>query len=83
MDRLVTTVLGDLVPNVLVTYLQDLAVAQRPAQYGDLTAMTGGIEARLWQATTDVADNNLLFVDTDTVQVIDTGVVAQDICGRL
>ena len=74
MDRLVTTVLGQKVPNVLVTYLQDLAVAQRPAQYGDLTAMTGGAEVRLWQATADVADNAILLVDTDVVKVINTGV---------
>ena len=79
MNRLYSSSIGSLVPNVFLNYVQDIGLAQRPAQYGDLTAMTGGIEARLWQATTDVADNNLLFVDTDTVQVIDTGVSPNDL----
>lgn len=74
MNRLVTTVLGQKVPNVLVTYLQDLAVAQRPAQYGDLTAMTGGAEVRLWQATADLTNTNIALVDTDVVKIINTGV---------
>ena len=74
MDRLVTTVLGQKVPNVLVTYLQDLTVAQRPAQYGDLTAMTGGAEVRLWQATADLTNTSIANVDTDVVKVINTGV---------
>ncbi len=74
MNRLVTTVLGQKVPNVLVTYLQDLTVAQRPAQYGDLTAMTGGAEVRLWQATADLTNTSIANVDTDVVKVINTGV---------
>jgi hypothetical protein len=74
MDRLVTTVLGQKVPNVLVTYLQDLAMAQRPANVGDLTAMAGGIEARVWQSAVNVADNTFVVVDTNVVNVINTGV---------
>lgn len=72
MDRLVTTTLGQKVPNVLVTYLQDLAMAQRPSNEGALNGMSGGAEVRIWQSAVDVTDNALVIVDTDAVKVINT-----------
>lgn len=74
MDRLVTTVLGQKVPNVFVTYLQDLAMAQRPSSEGALNGMSGGAEVRIWQSAVDVTDNALVVVDSDAISIINTGV---------
>lgn len=74
MQALYTSSIGQLVPNVFLNYLQTIGVSQRAAQNGDLTAMTFGLEGRLWQATTDLADNALLQVDENTAQVVNTAV---------
>ncbi len=73
-SRLYTSSIGQLIPNVFLNYVQDLVGFLRPAKYGDLSSMSPGIEGRLWQATTDVADNNLLQVDNTDISVINTGV---------
>ena len=53
--------------------LQKIGVAQRPASHGDLTAMTPGIEARMFQATADLNDGTLITVCNRTIQVVDPG----------
>lgn len=81
MDRLVTTTLGSLVPNVFLLTMQDLAVAQRPSQSGLLTAMEGGVEARVWQATSDLSDGTLVQVDSTVINVVNTGVSPMALTG--
>lgn len=51
--------------------LQKIGVAQRPASHGDLTAMTPGIEVRMFQATADLNDGTLITVCNRTIQVVD------------
>lgn len=73
MERLNSYSVGQLVYNVWLNSLQDLAVGHRPTTNGDLSAMTGGLEGRLWQSTSDLASGALIQVDNGTISVVDTG----------
>lgn len=52
--------------------VQKIGVAQRPASHGDLTTMTQGVEARVFQATADMTDGTLVTVCNKTIEVVDT-----------
>lgn len=75
MNPLYTSSIGALVPNVFLNYVQEIGVAQRTAAYGEFAALgtDGGIEGRLWQAQANMATATLLFVDTDSTSVVNTG----------
>lgn len=73
MERLNSYSVGQLVYNVWLNSLQDLAAGHRPATNGDLSAMTGGLEGRLWQSTSDLASGALVQVDNGTISVVNTG----------
>lgn len=73
MERLNSYSVGQLVYNVWLNSLQDLAVGHRPTTNGDLSAMTGGLEGRLWQSTSDLASGALIQVDNSAISVVDTG----------
>ena len=50
---------------------QQVALAQRASSAGDLSGMTAGLEGRIWQATSDLADGALVTVCSTTITVVD------------
>lgn len=74
MDRLRSFSLGELVYTVWINGVQDIIAAVRPSTVGDLSAMSGGVEGRIWQATADLATGTLIEVDPTAIKVVDNGV---------
>ncbi len=74
MDRGWTATLGLNVPSVGENLLQDVTIAMRLASGSALTSQGEGIEARIYQATSDLATATLLTVDSGAITVVNTGV---------
>jgi len=71
MDSPQTFAEGLQIGAVFLNLIQTLAVAQRPASHGDLSAMASGVEARIFQATSDLASGTLVTVCNKTITVVD------------
>jgi hypothetical protein len=56
---------------VFLNLIQKIGIAQRPTSHGDLSAMTPGVEARIFQATSDLNTGTLITVCNRTIQVVD------------
>lgn len=71
MDRLYTASLGLNVPSVGQNMLSDLAVALRVASGTGVATQDSGLEARIFQATSDLAAGTLVQVDENVVEAVD------------
>ncbi len=74
MDRAWTAALGLNVPSVGENLLQDLAVVMRKATGTAITTQGTGIEARVYQATSDLATNTLAVIDDGKITTVNTAV---------
>lgn len=74
MDRGWTASLGLNVPSVGENLLQDVTLAMRLASGSAIATQAEGIEARIYQATSDLATATLATVDSGAITVINTAV---------
>jgi len=72
MERAWTAALGLNVPSVCENLLQDLAVVMRKATGTAITTQGTGIEARVYQATSDLATGTLAIIDDGTITMVTT-----------
>lgn len=71
MDVAQTFSSGLEIGGAFLNLIQQLALAQRASSAGDLSGMTAGIESRIFQATTDLADGAIVTVCDTTIAVVD------------
>lgn len=71
MDSAQTFSSGLEIGGAFLNLIQTLAVAQRPASHGDLSAMAAGVEARIFQASSDLTSGTLVTVCNKTITVVD------------
>ncbi len=71
MDTARTFSAGVEVGAVFLNLMQSVGIAQRAASAGDLSGMTKGIEGRVWQSATDLADGTLATVCDRAIDVVD------------
>lgn len=74
MERAWTAALGLNVPSVGENLLQDLGVVLRKATATAITTQGTGIEARIYQATSDLTTGTLAIVDDGTITTVNTAV---------
>jgi len=74
MERAWTAALGLNVPSVGENLLQDVTIAMRLASGSAIATQAEGIEARIYQATSDLATATIATVDSGAITVVNTGV---------
>jgi len=74
MERAWTAALGLNVPSVGENLIQDLAMVMRKATGTAITTQGTGIEARVYQATSDLATGTLAIIDDGTITTVNTAV---------
>jgi len=74
MERAWTAALGLNVPSVGLNLLEDIGVAMRKATGTAITTQGTGIEARVYQATSDLVTGTLAIIDDGTITTVNTAV---------